>query len=111
MVRALAGEPRRLAGAPTLAEASAVMRAKKGGAGEVALDALLERLEIETFPMSVAAARLARLAYPRFGRGAGASPVLNFGDCLAYGVAVAEREPLLFKGNDFSRTDVEIAVY
>lgn len=111
MVLSLARDPRRLIGAPTLLEASAVMRARKGGAGEVALDALLERLEVEAVPMGVAAARFARLAYARFGRGIGDPPVLNYGDCLAYGVAMAEREPLLFKGNDFGKTDVQVAAY
>jgi ribonuclease VapC len=111
MVLSLARDPRRLIGAPTLLEASAVMRARKGGAGEVALDALLERLEVEAVPMGVAAARFARLASARFGRGIGDPPVLNYGDCLAYGVAMAEREPLLFKGNDFGKTDVQVAAY
>jgi ribonuclease VapC len=37
--------------------------------------------------------------------------VLNYGDCLAYGVAMAEREPLLFKGDDFARTDVDVVSY
>jgi ribonuclease VapC len=111
MVRALAADSRRLLGAPTLVEASAVMRARKGGAGEVALDGLLERLRVETVPMSVAAARLARLGYARFGRGVGDPAVLNYGDCLAYGVAMSEREPLLFKGDDFSQTDVVVAPY
>ena len=111
MVRAMASDPRRLVGAPTLVEASAVMRVKKGGAGEVALDALLERLEVEAVPMAVGAARLSRLAYARFGKGVGDPGILNYGDCLAYGVAMAEREPLLFKGRDFARTDVEVARY
>ena len=35
---------------------------------------------------------------------------LNFGDCFAYGVAKAAGEPLLFKGNDFSQTDIEPAL-
>lgn len=111
MVRAVADDERRLVGAATWVEASAVMVARKGGAGEVALDALLDRLEAEVVPMSVGAARLARLAYARFGRGIGDPAVLNYGDCLAYGVAMAEREPLLCKGDDFSRTDVEIVRY
>ena len=111
MVRALASDPRRFIGAATLVEASAVMRARKVGAGEVVLDGLLERLGVEAIPMSVAAARLARLGYARFGKGSGDPAVLNYGDCLAYGVAMAEREPLLFKGDDFSRTDVEVASF
>jgi ribonuclease VapC len=111
MVRAVAEDERRLVGAPTLVEASAVMLAKKGGAGEVALDALLERLGVDVVPMSVGAARLARLAYARFGKGVGDPAVLNYGDCLSYGVAMAEREPLLFKGDDFAHTDVAVVAY
>jgi len=111
MVRALAQDEHRLVGAPTLVEASAVMVARKGSAGEVALDALVERLDLTIVPMSVAAARLARLAYARYGKGVGDPAVLNYGDCLAYGVAVAEREPLLCKGSDFAHTDVAIVAY
>jgi ribonuclease VapC len=111
MVRAIAADERRLLGAPTLVEASCVLRAKKGGGGGVALDALLERLAVETVPLSVSAAKLARVAYARFGKGVGDPAVLTYGDCLAYGVAMAEREPLLFKGDDFSRTDVPIVSY
>jgi ribonuclease VapC len=61
--------------------------------------------------MSEDAARLARLAYARFGRGVGFPPVLNYGDCLAYGVAMTAREPLLFKGTDFAQTDVDAVAY
>lgn len=111
MVRAVAGDPTRLLGAPTLVEAAAVMHARKGPGGEVALDALLERMDIHVVGMSLPAARLARLAYSRFGKGVGDPAVLNYGDCLAYGVAMAEREPLLFKGDDFSRTDVTAVSY
>lgn len=111
MVRAIAADDRRLVGAATLVEASAVMVAKKGSAGEVALDALLERLGVEVVPMSIGAARLARLGYTRYGKGVGDPPVLNFGDCLTYGVAMAHDEPLLFKGEDFTRTDVAVAAY
>lgn len=111
MVRAVARDETRVVGAPTLVETAAVMHARKGPGGEVALDALLERAEIRVLPMSLAAARLARLGYGRFGKGVGDPAVLNLGDCLAYGVAMSEREPLLFKGDDFSRTDVSAAEY
>lgn len=111
MVLAIARDPVRLVGAPTLVEASAVLTARKGPGGEVALDALLERMKIDVVPMSLDAARLARLAYARFGKGVGDPAVLNYGDCLSYGVAMAERAPLLFKGDDFARTDVTAAEY
>jgi ribonuclease VapC len=111
MVRAIAGDDVRLVGAPTLVEASAVMLAKKGPGGEVALDALLERMHVRVIEMSIPAAKLARLAYTRFGKGVGDPAVLNYGDCLAYGVATAERQPILFKGDDFGRTDVAVVHY
>lgn len=69
MVRAVARDATRLVGAPTLVEASAVLTARKGSGGEIALDALLERMKIEVMPMSVDAARLARLAYAGSARG------------------------------------------
>lgn len=111
MVRAVARHESRLVGAPTVVEASAVMHARKGPGGEVALDALLERMDVHVIPMSPAAARLARLACARFGKGVGDPGVLDYGDCLAYGVAMAERQPLLYNGDDFGRTDVEAVEY
>jgi len=55
---------------------------------------------------SPAAAEFAREAYGRFGKGTGSPEVLNYGDVLSYGVARAEDEPLPFKGEDISKTDV-----
>lgn len=109
LVRVVAESGTRLVGAPTWVETSAVMLAKKGPGGEVALDALIERLGVHIVPLTLDGARLARLAYARFGKGVGDPGVLNYGDCLAYGVAMAERQPLLYKGDDFSHTDVEPA--
>lgn len=111
MVRAIARAEERIVGAPTLVEASAVMQVRKGPGGEVALDALLRRLQVQVVPLDDTGATLARLAYGRFGKGIGNPPVLNYGDCLAYGVAMALRQPLLFKGHDFSATDVTVAQY
>ena len=102
---------RALVGTPTLVEVAAVMLAKKGPGGEIALDALMERLGIEPAPLTEDAARLARLGYSRFGKGVGSPGVLNYGDCLAYGAAMAAREPLLFKGDDFGQTDIAVASY
>lgn len=98
-------------GAPTLVEAAAVMMARHGPRGEIALDALLQRLNIEVIPMTAGAAAFARSAYARYGRGVGSPGVLNYGDCLAYGIATALQKPLLFKGDDFPHTDIEAAPY
>lgn len=107
----IAADPTRLVGAPTLVEATAVMLARKGPQGQIALDALLSRLAIEVVAMTPDAAALARSAYGRYGRGVGSPGVLNYGDCLAYGVAMASREALLFTGEDFARTDVAAVAY
>ena len=61
-------------------------------------------------PVTEAQARIARDAYRDFGKGSGHPAQLNFGDCFAYALAKETREPLLFKGQDFSRTDVASAL-
>jgi ribonuclease VapC len=61
-------------------------------------------------PVTEAQARIAREAYRDFGRGSGHPAGLNLGDCFAYALAKAANEPLLFKGNDFARTDVTPAL-
>lgn len=111
LVHAISAAPIRMIAAPTLVEASAVLWARKGPSGDVALDALLQRLSIITVAVSPEAAAYAREAFRRFGKGVGQTGVLNYGDCLAYGVAVAMGRALLFKGNDFARRDVAVAEY
>lgn len=87
------------------------MLTRKGSQGETALTEVLNRLDLRVVAMSSNAAAHARVAYLRFGKGVGSPGVLNFGDCLAYGVAMDLGQPLLFKGNDFSRTDVPSVAY
>lgn len=55
-------------------------------------------------------ARLAREAYRDFGKGRHRAG-LNLGDCFSHALAKYKREPLLFAGHDFKRTDVEVAEY
>ena len=59
-------------------------------------------------PLTLELAEVARDAYRRFGRGRHPAG-LNCGDCFAYALAKATGEPLLFKGNDFARTDLPAA--
>ena len=89
LVKAIMSAERAIVATPSLVEAAAVMLAKKGPGGEVALDALLERLGIDTEPFTEDGARLARLAYSRFGKGVGSPAVLNYGHGLAYGIDLA----------------------
>lgn len=99
-------------GAPSYVEAAVVLRARRGPAGLVALDALLAALDVAVVPLTAVGARHARDAYDRFGAGRGAAPsVLNYGDCLAYGVARDRGAALLYKGDDFAATDIDAAPY
>ena len=111
LIDAIDVDPVRAIGAPTLVEAGAVIVARKGSAGAVALDALMQRLDMTVEPFSAAAADFARSAYSRYGKGVGSPAVLNYGDCLSYGIAQALNQPLLFKGDDFNATDVVVASY
>ena len=70
------------------------------------LDELLGDAEISVVPFDATQARIAREAYARFGKGSGSKAGLNFGDCMTYALAKVTGEPLLFKGDDFTHTDV-----
>lgn len=52
---------------------------------------------------------VAQCAHSRFGRGSGSPARLDFGDCMSYAVAKVAGEPLLFKGENFTHTDIESA--
>ena len=73
------------------------------------LDATIERLGIVLVPVTVAQSRLARDANLSFGQRHPAK--LNFGDCLTYALAKSSSEPLLFKGNDFGKTDLALVTF
>ncbi len=67
-------------------------------------------MSLELIAFSPFQAILARDAWRRFGKGSGHKAQLNFGDCMAYALAKQQNQPLLFKGNDFSQTDIEPAL-
>ncbi len=90
-------------------EASIVVEGRGGAEAGRELDAFLELAEIEPVPVTVEHLEEARRAWRRFGKGRHPA-ALNFGDCFAYALAHAIGEPLLYKGNDFARTDVAAAV-
>lgn len=90
-------------------ETAIVVDAKKDPRNSRNLDKLLDEAEIEIVAMTARQAHIARAAYRDFGKGSGHKAQLNFGDCFAYALASDTGEPLLFKGNDFSHTDVSVA--
>jgi ribonuclease VapC len=71
------------------------------------LDSLVANFRLHIEPVTEAPVRIARQAYVDFGRGHHPAG-LNFGDCFAYALAKATGEPLLFKGEDFGRTDIRV---
>ena len=73
------------------------------------VDLYIRRAGIVVEPVSVDQAHLARQAFRDYGKGRHKAS-LNFGDCFAYALAKATGEPLLYKGKDFSRTDISAAV-
>lgn len=85
-----------------------VVESRGGAKAGHELDVLLERAGIELVPVTSEHAHAARRAWRRFGKGNHPAG-LNFGDCFAYALAEATGEPLLFKGDDFARTDIEAA--
>jgi ribonuclease VapC len=105
---ALAADPVRLVSTASALETSIVVEARSGEAAGRELDLLLHRAAVQLVAVDAAQAELARRAWRRFGKGRHAAG-LNFGDCFAYALAVDRGEPLLFKGEDFGRTDVQVA--
>ena len=72
------------------------------------MDAFIAESRMIVVPLTAVQARIARTAHQQFGRGSGHPARLNMGDCFAYALARDLGEPLLFKGGDFSLTDIEI---
>jgi ribonuclease VapC len=97
--------PRLLLSAANLVEIGVVLMCHSTGDHEHRLDPLLERAGIQVVPVDYPQALLATEAYRRYGKGRHHAS-LNLGDCFSYALAVRTGYPLLFKGNDFSHTDV-----
>ena len=99
----------RVISAASAIETSMVVLSRSGEDGLRILEALLRDLRIEQAPVTAEHVSFAVDAFRRFGKGRHPAG-LNFGDCLSYALAKATGEPLLFKGDDFSRTDIRRAV-
>lgn len=95
-------------GTPTLSETGIVLQARLGSAADGMLERMIDEFGIQEIPFNELHWREAVDAYRRFGRGRHPAS-LNFGDCLTYAMAKLAGEPLLFVGNDFGKTDLELA--
>jgi ribonuclease VapC len=95
----------RLMSAVSVFETSIVVEARKGPAAGRELDLFLHRGRVDIVPFNAHQLELARNACRRYGEGYHRA-ALDFGDCCAYALAAASGEPLLFKGDDFTHTDI-----
>ena len=103
---AIEADPVRLLSAASLLETAIVIESRYGEAGGRELDLLGQRAAIGGFAGDGPQVEMARHAFRTFGKGRHPAG-LNYGDCLAYALSRTSGEPLLFKGDDFSQTDVQ----
>ena len=101
---------RRLSAGSWIELAAVLSRHPHGDKLGTSLDDMMRDTYVTIEAVTVEQARIGHAAYREYGRGSKHAADLNFGDCFAYALAKATGEPLLFKGNDFSHTDVIRAV-
>jgi ribonuclease VapC len=104
-IRAIVRDSRRLVSVVTVLEAEMVTYGRAGEDGVVLLELVLQKLKCETVACTLDQLAASRRAFRRFGKGRHPAG-LNLGDCFPYALARVSGEPLLFKGEDFSLTDI-----
>jgi ribonuclease VapC len=93
--------------AANILETGIVIERRQGEAAGRELDLFLRHMQFEVVPVDSEQIDVARIAWRKYGKG-NHPAALNFGDCFAYALAKVSGEPLLAKGEDFSRTDIEL---
>ena len=106
---ALAAARTRRIPSPNWVEVAIVVEGRADDALRGRFETMADILEVSVAPFLAVHAAEAQRAWRQFGRGRHPAK-LNYGDCMAYGFAAAEGEPLLFKGGDFALTDIEPAL-
>ncbi len=96
--------------APNWLETCMVFKGRQGTDSIAGLERMRHRLRIEVVPFDFALAEIARSAFATYGKGTQHPAKLKFGDCMAYALAKQTGEPLLFKGQDFTHTDIAPAL-
>lgn len=110
LAAAIEADATRLISAASVVEAALVIESRHGPDGGRELDLLIAKAGLSVEPVTAQQAEIAREAWRRFGKGRHAAG-LNFGDCFSYALAKATGEPLLFKGTDFTQTDLAVVAY
>src|SRR5205823_1657493 len=110
LAAALESDATRLISAVTVVEAGLVIESRYGSAGGRELDLFIAKASLSVEAVTPEQAEVAREGWRRYGKGRH-SAGLNFGDCFSYALAKVTGEPLLFKGDDFTHTDVTAAAH
>jgi ribonuclease VapC len=97
--------PRAFMSVVSYVETSMVIAGRRSGASSDRVDGTLKTLHVSVVPVTLEQGDAALRAFLRFGKGRHAAG-LNLGDCFAYALAKTRGLPLLFKGNDFVKTDI-----
>src|SRR5579863_3631950 len=97
----------RMISAANVLETGIVLEARRGEAVGREFDLFVVRMNLEIVPVDADQIEIARSAWRKYGKGRHPA-ALNFGDCFAYALAKAYDEPILAKGTDFRRTDIEV---
>jgi ribonuclease VapC len=98
---------KRLISSASVLESGIVLESKRGESAGREFDLFVVRTNLEVVPVDAEQVEIARSAWRSFGKGRH-SVALNFGDCFTYALAKWSGEPVLAKGQDFSRTDLEL---
>lgn len=109
LLAAIFAHDHRFISAATVLESGIVAERRGQENGSAELDKPIDQLELKIIAFTREQAAIAREAFRRFGKGRHPAQ-LNFGDCFSYALARERGEPLLFKGGDFSHTDIEPAL-
>jgi len=104
--RVLLADPVRLVAATCVLETRMVLISRRGEHALAEIDLWLTKIEADIVPVDANLADLATRAWLAFGKGRHPA-ALNFADCVSYALAKRSGEPLLFKGEDFAKTDVQ----
>jgi ribonuclease VapC len=97
----------RMISAANVLETGIVLEARRGESAGREFDLFLVRANLQIVSVDSEQAEIARSAWRKYGKGRHPA-ALNFGDCFAYALAKVQGEPLLAKGTDFAKTDVEL---
>ena len=106
-LNAILESPVRMISAGNVLETGMVLEARRGDSAGREFDLFVFRANLEVVPVDAEQVEIARSAWRKFGKGRHAAG-LNYGDCFAYALAKSSGEPLLAKGEDFSRTDIGV---